>query len=52
MTATEHKSDFKLTTDTLYLALTGEQWGAYYDNFEENWRVLTAPHCVQQSNLL
>ena len=37
MTTTEHKSDFKLTTDTPYLALTGEVWGVYYENFEENW---------------
>ena len=37
MTATEHKSYFKLTTDTPYLSLTGELWGVYYDNFKENW---------------
>ena len=30
MTATEYKSDFKF-------ALTGELWGVYYENFEENW---------------
>ena len=36
MTATECKSDFKLTTDTPYLTLTGELWGVYYENFEEN----------------
>ena len=41
MTVTERKSDFKLTTDTPYLALTGELWGAYYENFEENW-----PYCI------
>ena len=33
MTATEHKSDFKLPTDTPYHALTDELWGIYYDNF-------------------
>ena len=37
MTAAERKSDFKLTTDTPYLALTGDLWGVYYENFEENW---------------
>ena len=36
MTATEHKSDFKLKTDTPYLALMGELWGVYYEQFEEN----------------
>ena len=36
MTATERKSDFKLTTGTPYLALTGELWGVYYEKFEEN----------------
>ena len=28
MTAAEFKTDFKLTTDTPYLALTGEPWGS------------------------
>ena len=37
MTATNCKPDFKLTTDTPYLALTGELWAVYYDIFEENW---------------
>ena len=37
MTATEHKSDLKLKTDTPYLALMGELWGVYYENFEEKW---------------
>ena len=36
MTATIRKSDFKLKTDTPYLALTGELRDAYYENFEEN----------------
>ena len=38
ITATERKSDFILTTDTPYgyLALLGELWGVYYENFEEN----------------
>ena len=37
MTATEHKSDIKLTADTPYLTLTGELWGVCHENFEENW---------------
>ena len=36
MIATEYKPDFKLTTDTPKLALPGELWGVYYENFEEN----------------
>ena len=37
MRVAEHKSDFKLTTNTPYLALTGELWDAYCEDFEENW---------------
>ena len=33
----EFKSDFKLTTDTPYLALTGELWGVYCEDLWENW---------------
>ena len=36
MTVTEHKSDFKLTPATPYLALTGELWVIYFDHCEEN----------------
>ena len=48
MTVAEHKSDLQLTKDTPYLALTGELWGVYCDNLEENWplyngTVLTYP---------
>ena len=35
MTAAEHKTDFKLT-DNPYLALTGELWGVYCEDFGEN----------------
>ena len=31
-TATERQSDFKLTTHTPYLVLTGELYGVYYEN--------------------
>ena len=37
MTATERKPDFKLTTDTPYLAHSGEVCGVFYENFEEVW---------------
>ena len=37
MTMIDPKSDFRLTKDTLYLALTGELWGANCENFQENW---------------
>ena len=31
---TERKSNIRLTKDTPYLALRGEPWGAFYDDFE------------------
>ena len=37
MTATERKSDFKLTKHTPYLALTGQLWSVFYKNSEANW---------------
>ena len=37
MTVGERKPDFKLTTNTLYIALTDELWVVYYANCEENW---------------
>ena len=37
MIATERKSDLDLTTDTPYLAITDQLWGAYYGNSEANW---------------
>ena len=37
MTGAELKSDFKFTTDSPYLALTGELWGVYCEDFGENW---------------
>ena len=36
MTMTEPKSNFRLTKNTPYLALTGELWGAYCEDFGEN----------------
>ena len=37
MIAAERNSYFELKTDIPYLALTGELWGVYYVNCEENW---------------
>ena len=45
MTATERSSDIEITTYTIYLTREGEQWGVYYENDEDNWLRLTAPHC-------
>ena len=36
MTAAEHESELKHTTDTPNIALTGKLWGAYCENFGEN----------------
>ena len=38
MTRAERKPDFKITTHTPYLALTGELWGVYRENLGENWQ--------------
>ena len=37
MAMAEHGSDFAFTKDTPYLALTGELWGVFCEDFEENW---------------
>ena len=37
MPVAERKSDFKLTIDTPYLALTGELWGVCCKDIGENW---------------
>ena len=37
MTMAERKSNIRLTKDTPYLALTGELWGVFWEDFEENW---------------
>ena len=36
MTMVEHKSNIRLTKDTPYLALKGELWDIFYENFGEN----------------
>ena len=46
MRAAEHESDLKHTTNTSYLALTGELWGSFVRKFEKTDRVMTAPHCI------
>ena len=40
ITVAESESDFRITTDmtdTPYLALMGEQWGVFCEDFGENW---------------
>ena len=37
MTTVELQTDFKLTTDTSYLAFTGELWGVCCEDLCENW---------------
>ena len=37
MAGAELKSDFKLKTDTPYLALKGELWDVYHEDYGENW---------------
>ena len=53
MTAAEHVSDFNLTTDTPHLALTGELWGVYCEDFVENWPcyIGTALYFINLSSL-
>ena len=34
---TKNESDFIITTDTPYLALTGELWAVFCEDFGENW---------------
>ena len=36
MTEALAKSEFVLTKDTPYLALTGELWSVHYEDFQEN----------------
>ena len=38
MTVAEHRSDFKLTTDTSYPALSGELLGVCFKHIVENWQ--------------
>ena len=37
MTIAERTSNIRLTKDTPYLALTGELWGVFCEEFGENW---------------
>ena len=37
ITVAESESDIKITTDTPYLALTGELLGVYYEDLGDNW---------------
>ena len=37
MIMVEQKSNIKLAKYTPYLALTGELWGVFCEDFKENW---------------
>ena len=37
ITMAENESNFRITTGAPYLALTGELWGVYCEDLEENW---------------
>ena len=39
MTTIEHKSDFELTKQTAYLALTGELWGVYCEIHKSDFKL-------------
>ena len=41
MTMAERKSNIRLTKDTPYLALMGELWGVFCEDFEKIDRVIT-----------
>ena len=45
MTAAEHKSDFELTKDTPYVALTGVSVVRIWEKID---RVIMGPHCISQ----
>ena len=54
MTKAEYKPELDFTKDTPYLALTGELWDVFCDDFRENWplyhgtaRVKMAPYCIE-----
>ena len=36
MAGAKHNSDFEITKDTTYLALTGELWGVFRKDFRQN----------------
>ena len=40
------ESGFRMKTDTPYVALTGELWGVYFEDFGEFDGDITAPHCI------
>ena len=49
ITVAESESDIRITTDTPHLALTGELWDVYCEDFGVNWWRYngTAPHCIR-----
>ena len=43
MTVAESELDFRITTDTPYLALTDDFWCVFCEDF--TYRIIMAPHC-------
>ena len=52
MTATERKFDFELTIDTPQMALKGEIWSDYYENFENKMTALQRQCTVHHLDVL
>ena len=46
ITVAESESDIRITTDTPYLALTGELCGVHCEDCAKIDRFITAPHCI------
>ena len=51
MTVAESESNFRITTDTPYLALTGQLGKSFVRILEKADRVITAPHCILNPSL-
>ena len=53
MIVAESDSNIRITSDTSYLALTGELCGAYCEEFEENWPCYngTAPYLFDVASI-
>ena len=43
----EYRSEFTYTKGTPYLALPGELWGVFCEDFGKMYRVITAPYCIR-----
>ena len=46
ITVAKRELDYRIMNGTRYITLTGEIWGAFYEDFEGNWR-----HCTVYCNI-